>query len=798
MEITAMKTRTRSLIKVGGLLLLLATMMLVSSPAMADVPAETCTLAGTTRTCDLWAMAGSVTLPDGVTVPIWGFAGSAAGPAQLPGPPIVARQGETLRVILHNELAGETVSLVFPGQLGLQDYTVGAGQGASVVYEFVLDSPGTFLYEAGPTTNGARQVAMGLYGGLVVRPAAAGQAYDDVATAFDFEELLVLSEIDPGLNADPHGFALHEFEPHYRLINGLAYPQTAAIPAEAGATVLLRYVNAGLETHGMSVLGLRQQIVASDGKQVHAYTVTAEKIVSGETMDALLSLPLDAVEGSRFALYDASLMLHNGSQRLADGSLAMGGMMTFVDAVVGVPPSLGGPIVRNVQVSPSPTTGTMGVTLTADVITDAGLSAVEYFTNSVGAPGTGTPMLIGGGAPTHAATVDIPPEVLEGWSSGFVALYVRGQDANGWGLVGAAILNLDKLGPLSTAMSLKPDPSNGTRPVLLRATGDDHSTGSNNVIAATYTIDGVGPLPMTLARMDNPVTAMTATLTITDLGGLAEGLHPIAVVAEDSLGNLGAAGIITLTMDKTGPLASTDASLVPNLLDLSGAPPLTNIRLEATISDALVAGAQSTLVNAEGFIDTIGADGTGFDLFPSDGMFDEITEVVYFDIPVASFLYLAQGPHTIYLHGLDAAGNWGAFGEAILTIDRGAEDLEGPTITALTITINPLRVSTVTISARAGDPGLLSNIAGAEWFVDTDPGEGAGSPLLPYDGVFDTPNELLIATVDVSSWPAGVYTFYARALDSSGFWGPTASATLETQQQGTSLFIYLPIVVSSP
>ena len=41
---------------------------------------------------------------------------------------------------------------------------------------------------------------MGLYGALVVRPATAGQAYDDAATAFDDEAVLVLSEIDPALN----------------------------------------------------------------------------------------------------------------------------------------------------------------------------------------------------------------------------------------------------------------------------------------------------------------------------------------------------------------------------------------------------------------------------------------------------------------------------------------------------------------------------------------------------------------------------------------------------------------------
>jgi hypothetical protein len=310
---------------------------------------------------------------------------------------------------------------------------------------------------------------------------------------------------------------------------------------------------------------------------------------------------------------------------------------------------------------------------------------------------------------------------------------------------------------------------------------------------------------MTLARIDNPITAMTATLSVADLDTLAEGLHPIAIQAQDSLGNWGTEGTITLTLDRTGPAAPTPITLTPNTLDLSGAPPVTAVRLDATIVDAMSAGAQSALANAEGFIDTIGPDGTGFDLFPSDGLFDEVTEDAYFDIPIASFLYRAQGDHSVYVHGLDASGNWGVFGEAIITIDRGAVDAQGPVIEQLTITFNPaaeaatagISAGSVSISAEAADPGLLSNVAGAEWFVDTDPGEGAGTPLQATDGVLDLPRELLDGTLDVSGWGVREYTFYVRGLDSSGFWGPTASAVVRVDEGGT-YFLYLPLVVSNP
>jgi len=473
-------------------------------------------------------------------------------------------------------------------------------------------------------------------------------------------------------------------------------------------------------------------------------------------------------------------------------------MMTFINTVTGAAAWEAGPLASNVDVTPSPTTGAGGVTLTADISDVAtggrSVTGAEYFVDALGLPGTGTPITIASPGTSVSISVPISPAVLDTWESDYHMLYVRGQDDGGfWGVPGAAVLNLDKIGPDSIAMSLEPEPSNGSGPVILRATGDDHSNGRSDVVAATYTLDGGAPAPMTLARTDNPVTAMTATLTITTLGSLAEGLHPIAVTAQDDLGNLGVPGVITLTLDQTGPAASV-LSLEPNLLDLSGAPPVTEVRLEAALTDTLSAGAQSTLANAEGFIDTVGPDGSGFDLFPSDGLFDEITENAYFDIPIANFLYLAQGDHIVYVHGLDAAGNWGNVGQATITIDRGMVDTEGPTIAGLSITLNQFaRSPFVQITGTVADPNLLSNVAGVEWFVDVDPGLGMGTPIEALDGAFDSPTETVATTIDVGAWPTGEYTFYVRALDSSGNWGMTKSAVLRI---GNPVFIYLPIITN--
>jgi FtsP/CotA-like multicopper oxidase with cupredoxin domain len=787
MESTDMRTRIRSLAPLGGLLLLLGVAsLLLASPAMADLPPSPCTWDGTTRTCHLWATTGTLTMPDGAVVPVWGFAEDAAGPAQVPGPVLIGNQDETLQVILHNELLTETVALAFLGQELLPDLE-GVAAGQIMTYTFTLTSPGTFLYEAGLTPNGARQVAMGLYGALVVRPYTVTQAYEDPATAFDDEVLLVLGEVDPLFNSDPYAFAMHEYAPRYWLINGQAYPDVPEIEALPGQRILLRYVNAGLESHWMGLLGLRQQIIASDGQlRPGSYGAVAETLASGQTLDALTTIPTTAVQDARYALYDSNLILHNANQRLApDGSLAYGGMMTFLRAVTTTLPLPAGPIASNVQVDPTPTNGDVGVTVNATLTSGPGVTAAEFFTNTLGAPGTGTGMTLAG----DGATAELSAGTLASWPSGHHVFYVRGLDANGWGPVGSTVLNLDKLGPAIRGMSLSLDPTNGTSPVLLRATGDDRRNGRNPVIAAEYSIDGGAASPMTLARTDNPVTAMTATLTITTLQGLTEGLHPIYVTATDSLANLGAPGVITLTLDQSGPEPAF-VMLTPDVLDLSVPPAVTHVRLDAVITDVLTASVQSPLANAEAFIGTVGPDGTGFNLFPSDGLFDWITETVYFNIPVGNFLWLAQGDHPIYVHGLDSAGNWGPCGSAMITIDRGAIDTEGPVITSLSVAPNPTGGAvTVDVASAAADPGLLSNVVVAEWFVNTDPGFGNGWPLDPLDGAFDSPNEALTAIINVSGWANGNYRIYVRALDSSGNWGAAVSVVLRVRGNAAALIL---------
>ena len=778
-----MHTIMRTKLRITVLLLVVMTLLAAGftrQRAMAALPATPCTGAGTVKTCDLWAKTGSVTLPGPLSVTIWGYADSAGGSANLPGPTLIVNVGDTVNVTLTNDLT-EVTALLFQGQSMIPDLA-GVSPGGSKLYTFTATKPGTFLYEAGLLPNAQHQIAMGLYGALVVRPATPGQAYASANTAFDEEALLVLSELDSVLNNSPSPglFDMRNYKPKFFLINGEVYPNTDPIGAAPGNKVLFRYVNAGLQVHSMTTLGLNQTLVAMDGSPfAYPHTVTAESIAPGQTLDAIGSVPVLATIGSKFPMFDSSLPLHNN--RVA----GIGGMLTFL--TVGTPPPPGGdttgPATNGIALSPNPANGSVDVAVTASVsdlgLGDSNITAAEFYIDSTA--GTGTAMSasdLAFDSQTEDVEGTISVATLAGLSSGNHTIYVRGQDSAGnWGGFNFAVLNLDKAGPATTSLSLTPNPSNGTVNVALGATGDDHNTGNSNIAAAEYFIDPVGTeLPGTgtsmLVSVSTPVASLTATIQAATLGALSEGTHVVSVRSQDAQGNWGTLATINLNVDRTGPTTSgVSANPNPNngTQGLNSSTPV--VRVSASFSDE-----PSNISTAEGFIDSAGADGTGFPFIPTDGLFNSPTESGYADIPLTTINVLAEGLHTLFIHGMDAAGNWGAMNNSLtLVIDKSR-----PIVSNVSASPNPTNPASNSFTLTADASDSWTNITAAEWFEGTDPGYGLGTPMSATDGAFDSQIEALTATIDYVTlgWAPGDHTIFVRARDSVGYWSLTSNVVV--------------------
>jgi FtsP/CotA-like multicopper oxidase with cupredoxin domain len=311
----------------------------VVAAAIAAASVLAATVAGAqapATTFDLCAKAGTIDLPGHPGITIWGFASKPAGVScsdssvvsTLPGPELIAPPGVQVTITVTNTL-GRTIALEIPG-LSVDQGPAQIADNASGSYTFT-PGRGTYLYRS--AGDEGRQAAMGLHGALVVRPPepdppARAHAYDDPTSdpdrsAYDSDATLVLSEIDPNLNADPLGFNLLDWAPTYWLINGKAYPDTGEITGAPGSRVLLRWVSAGPETVTMTMANGRATQLAQDAELLaNPFSVVSDTLPAGSTADALVTIP---PAGERIVLYNRQMHLVNGT-----GDPALGGMLTSI------------------------------------------------------------------------------------------------------------------------------------------------------------------------------------------------------------------------------------------------------------------------------------------------------------------------------------------------------------------------------------------------------------------------------------------------------------------------------------
>lgn len=276
---------------------------------------------------NLTANTGYISTPDGNSVFMWSYANADApdnGHFQVPGPVLCVTEGQVVTIHLHNTLP-EATSIVFPGQEGVTASGGTAGlltneapDGGDVTYTFTASAPGTYLYQSG--SDQAKQLEMGLYGALVVRPntttcpvvAGTDCAYGP-GTRFDTgrEYLLLLNEIDPNLHHAVETGGTYDFNAlrnRYFAINGREFPDTiqdngtSLLPNQPyGSLVrlqpntatntqpaLIRMINAGELNHPFHPHGNHTTEIAQDGRPVAPTEHFGETIGSGQTLDYLI------------------------------------------------------------------------------------------------------------------------------------------------------------------------------------------------------------------------------------------------------------------------------------------------------------------------------------------------------------------------------------------------------------------------------------------------------------------------------------------------------------------------------
>jgi FtsP/CotA-like multicopper oxidase with cupredoxin domain len=282
----------------------------------------------------LTAQEGYIQMPDMSTMYMWSYGSPAF---QHPGPVLCVNQGDTVSVTLTNSLPyGLRTSLIFPGQenvlangvlaqpdLANNSLINSVANAASITYRFVANKPGTFIYESG--TDPKTQVAMGLFGALIVRPTlGVNFTYNRADSRFTPTEefLALLSEIDP-VQHDAwdrsltigQNFKLNTYRAHYWMINGRGFPDSIAdnnaswLPTQPyGALARIypydaiahpypaveRFINVGTEEYPFHPHGQNGLVIGRDGNPLEGPTgqdLSFEKfavnIGPGQTWDVI-------------------------------------------------------------------------------------------------------------------------------------------------------------------------------------------------------------------------------------------------------------------------------------------------------------------------------------------------------------------------------------------------------------------------------------------------------------------------------------------------------------------------------
>lgn len=232
----------------------------------------------------------------GKTVKAWGFN------KQLPGPVLKAQAGDTLTVMVKNNLTEPTVihwhGIRLPASMdGTGNMQQPIQPGDEFEYRFVVPDAGSFWYHS--HYNETIQLERGMYGALVVE--------DKGDPVFDGEKVIMIDDMKLTAGNEfskPSWFVPRVIERHdgregdTLLINGKEKPE---IEINAGQLERWRFINSSSARYfRLSFEGREFKIIGTDGGLIEApRTVSQALITPGERLDIAVG---PFAEGQTFAL----------------------------------------------------------------------------------------------------------------------------------------------------------------------------------------------------------------------------------------------------------------------------------------------------------------------------------------------------------------------------------------------------------------------------------------------------------------------------------------------------------------
>ncbi len=240
-------------------------------------------------------------LTDEVETDLWTYNGTT------PGPEIRISHGDTIRVILENNLPEPTsihwhgirVPHAMDGVPGLTQPPIAPGE--TFVYEFTPPDAGTYWYHS--HQRGNEQLARGLYGAIVVEDPTEPEYPVDAVWLVDDWLIDESGMLDPDFDSYED---IHHSGRWGNLLTINGTPKTT-LDVSPGQRIRLRIVNtANARVIKPDFDGLDPVVIAMDGLPVaEPFLVTDIDLAPGNRMDVDITIPPDAeqdfVIGDRFS-----------------------------------------------------------------------------------------------------------------------------------------------------------------------------------------------------------------------------------------------------------------------------------------------------------------------------------------------------------------------------------------------------------------------------------------------------------------------------------------------------------------
>ena len=267
---------------------------------------------------------GELQLAGGPKYRVWTFGG------RTPGPTLVAREGDTVRLRVTNETATEHTihshGLWVPWRMdgvshngveghahhGADPPALTIKPGETFVYEYVARPAGTHFYHCHVNTN--EHLNRGMAGALIVLPR-------DPDPRIDHDEVLLLQEWNSRYARDGHpGHPREVNDADFFTINGRSFPETPPLRLRIGETARLRIINAGSQSHSIHLHGQTFLVTHKDGIPLpFPLEMDTVAIAPGERFDLLIaaanpgSWPLHchtAAHQTNGGVYPGGMMMH--------------------------------------------------------------------------------------------------------------------------------------------------------------------------------------------------------------------------------------------------------------------------------------------------------------------------------------------------------------------------------------------------------------------------------------------------------------------------------------------------------